>query len=135
MAMTIGTVAGAAGVNVATIRYYERRGILAEPRRTRSGYRQYDEGVVDRIRFIRRAQGLGFTLQEIEDLLALRVEDLDACRSVERATRARLASIESKIRELERLRVILGRLVRSCQEREKTSECPVLAMLEKGRER
>lgn len=133
MPMTIGALARAAGVNVATVRYYERRGILSVPRRTRSGYRQYTEGVVDRIRFIRRAQNLGFMLEEIEDLLALRVRDPEACHSVEQATRARLATVESKIRELERLRSILGRLVRSCEERETTDECPVLAMLEEGK--
>lgn len=130
MSMTIGRLAEAAGVSVPTVRYYERRGIVPEPPRTPSGYRQYDEAVVDRIRFIRRAQALGFTLQEIEDLLALRVDDPDACETVEGATRVKLDSIESKIGELERLRAILTRLVHCCEERATTSECPVLAMLE-----
>jgi MerR family transcriptional regulator, copper efflux regulator len=134
MAMRISTLAEAAGVNVPTVRYYERRGIIAEPPRTRAGYRQYDDGVVDRIRFIRRAQDLGFTLYEIEELLALRVEDPDACDAVEQATRSKLESVESKIRELERLREILGRLVRSCEVREQTSECPVLTTLEEREE-
>lgn len=130
MGMKIGTLAEAAGVNVTTIRYYERRGILPEPPRTRSGYRQYDEGVVDRIRFIKRAQDLGFTLAEIEDLLGLGVHDRSACDAVEEATRAKLDSVGAKIRELERLRTILRGLVRSCEGRETTSACPVLAMLE-----
>lgn len=134
MAMTIGTVAEAAGVNVPTVRYYERRGIIAEPPRTPSGYRQYDEAVVDRIRFIRRAQDLGFTLEEIEDLLGLRVDDPASCGRVEAATRSKLSSVETKIRELERLRTILSRLVRACGEREKTSACPVLEMLEEVEE-
>lgn len=134
MAMTIGSLAEAAGVNVPTVRYYERRGIIAEPPRTSAGYRQYDESVVDRIRFIRRAQDLGFALEEIEDLLGLRVDDPTSCGPVEAATRSKLASVEAKIRELERLRRILSRLVRACEEREETSACPVLEMLEDGEE-
>lgn len=132
MAMTIGSVAGAAGVKVPTVRYYERRGIIAEPPRTASGYRQYDESVVDRIRFIKRAQELGFTLDEIEDLLALRVEGPDSCTAVEEATSSKLRDVERKIRELERLRGVLARLARSCQAREATGECPVLEVLEDG---
>lgn len=135
MAMTIGALADAAGVNVPTIRYYERRGIIAEPPRTASGYRQYDQSVVRRILFIRRAQDLGFTLQEIQDLLGLRVHDPASCEVVEEATRSKLRSVESKLRELERLRGILNRLLQSCADRETTSECPVLALLEDGEER
>jgi Hg(II)-responsive transcriptional regulator len=132
MSMTIGAVAEAAGVNVATVRYYERRGIIAEPRRTESGYRQYDEPAVARIRFIRRAQVLGFSLDEIADLLALRVEDPAACGAVESATRAKLEAVESRTRELERLRGILKDLLGSCRARRATSECPVLELLEDG---
>lgn len=134
MGMTIGALSEAAGVNVSTVRYYERRGIIPEPPRTASGYRQYGEDVVTRIRFIRRAQDLGFTLEEIDDLLALRVADPAACEAVGATTRAKLDSVESKIRELERLRSILRALVRSCEARERTDECPVLAMLEVGEE-
>jgi MerR family transcriptional regulator, copper efflux regulator len=132
MSMTIGAVAEAARVNVATVRYYERRGIIAEPRRTESGYRQYDESAVARIRFIRRAQELGFSLDEIADLLALRVEDPAACGAVASATRAKLEDVESRIRELERLRGILKELLGSCQARRATTECPVLELLEDG---
>ena len=134
MTMTIGKLADSAGVNVATVRYYERRGIIPEPPRTDSGYRQYNAGAVSRLRFIKRAQDLGFTLEEIEDLLALRVDDTAACQAVESATRTKLASVESKIRELERLRAVLRRLVHSCEERERTAECPVLEMLEQEAE-
>jgi MerR family transcriptional regulator, copper efflux regulator len=132
MGMTIGAVAEAAGVNVATVRYYERRGIIAEPRRTASGYRQYDESAVARIRFIRRAQELGFSLDEIRELLALRVDDPTACGAVESATRAKLEYVESRIQELERLRGILKDLIGSCRARQATSECPVLELLEDG---
>ena len=130
MSMTIGKLAEAVGVEVSTLRYYERRGILREPPRTESGYRQYDETVVDRIRFVRHAQDLGFTLEEVEELLALRVDNPASCDAVEQATRAKLRSVDAKLRELRRLRSVLGRLVRACEDREETSECPVLAMLE-----
>lgn len=130
MGMTIGTVANAAGVEVSTLRYYERRGLLARPQRTQSGYRQYDESVVDRVRFVRRAQDLGFTLDEIEELLALRVDDPESCGAVKTATRAKLRSVESKVRELRRLGGVLARLVRACEENERTHECPVLEMLD-----
>lgn len=130
MPMKIGSVAEAAGVEVSTVRYYERRGLLAEPPRTDSGYRQYDQSVVHRIRFVRQAQDLGFTLEEIEELLELRVEDPASCGAVEETTRAKLGSVEAKIRELLRLRAVLVGLVRSCEAKEATEECPVLAMLE-----
>ena len=130
MGMKIGSVAEAAGVEVSTVRYYERRGLLAEPPRTESGYRHYDESVIDRIRFVRQAQDLGFALEEIEELLDLRVEDPASCGAVEEVTRAKLRSVDAKIRELRRLRAVLARLVRACEDREETSECPMLAMLE-----
>ncbi len=129
MGLTIGSLAEAAGVKVATVRYYERRGLIAEPPRTAAGYRHYDASVVDRIRFVRRAQDLGFTLEEIEDLLRLRVSSPASCARVEAATQAKLEAVESKIRELERLRATLHRLVQSCQKRKKTVACPVLEML------
>jgi MerR family mercuric resistance operon transcriptional regulator len=88
--------------------------------------------VVDRIRFIRRAQELGFTLEEIEDLLALRVRDPASCGAVEAAARSKLKGVEARMRELERLRVVLRGVVRSCRERERTSECPVLASVDEG---
>lgn len=130
MGMKIGSVAEAAGVEVSTVRYYERRGLLAEPPRTESGYRQYDASVIDRIRFVRQAQELGFTLEEIEELLDLRVEDPASCGVVEEATRAKLRSVDAKIRDLRRLRAVLARLVRACAEKETTAECPVLEVLE-----
>ncbi len=83
MAMTIGQVAAGAGVNIQTVRYYERRGLLPRAPRTASGYRQYDPDAVARLRFIKRAQDLGFSLQEIAELLELRVEHGAACAAVE----------------------------------------------------
>jgi MerR family copper efflux transcriptional regulator len=128
--LTIGDLAERAGVNVATVRYYERRGIIREPLRTASGYRQYDASTVDRIRFVKRAQELGFTLDQIGDLLELRVTDPEACPAVEKVARGKLAEVESKIAELTRLKDVLEGLIRACGDREVTRECPVLLILE-----
>lgn len=127
--MKIGQLASLAGVPAATIRYYERRGILAEPPRTHSGYRRYDVETADRLRFIKRAQELGFTLEEIEELLALRVEDPASCAAVEAKTREKIRDVARKISELKRLEAALSRLADACTTRTATVECPVLEML------
>lgn len=132
-ALTIGGLARAAGIGVETVRFYERRGLLPEPPRTPSGYRQYPADAVDRLRFIRRAQGLGFTLQEISDLLDLRVDEVAACGPVEARAREKLEQVGMKIGELRRLERALERLVRACQAREPTSDCPILEELEERR--
>jgi len=130
MALTIGDVAKAADVNVETIRYYERRKLFPPPPRTRSGYRQYTDEAVRRLRFIKRAQGLGFTLTEIEELLALRVHHAGACGPVERRVRQKLAVVEQKLDELRRLQRVLGRLADACAKRKTTADCPILEALE-----
>lgn len=132
MRMTIGDVAALAGVPTATVRYYERRGLIAKAPRTDSGYRQYPEEVVVRLRFIKRAQELGFTLAEIRDLLDLRVEDAAACVVVEAKTREKLEQVRGKIRELQRLEAALERLTVSCRNRTPTAECPMLEALADG---
>ncbi len=129
MALTIGQVARAAAVNIQTLRYYERRGLFPPPFRTRAGYRQYGEDAVDRIRFIKHAQELGFTLREIQELLGLRVQHGAACAAVERRTRAKIAVVEQKIRDLQRMRRALQGLVRACLARRPTGECPILEAL------
>ena len=130
MPMSIGVAAAAAGVNVQTLRYYERRGILDAPPRTEAGYRQYDAATVDRLLFIKRAQELGFTLGEIQELLSLRIEHAAACSDVETKARAKLAQVEQKIRGLQRLRDALEGLVGACERRQPTQECPILETLE-----
>lgn len=130
MAMTIGQLAARAGVNVQTVRYYERRELMPEPARTSSGYRQYSTGAVDRLRFIKRAQDLGFTLGEIAGLLALRIEHGSACGPVETQAREKIDVVERKIAELESMRRTLDRLVDACKAREPTAECPILEALE-----
>ena len=130
MSLRIGQVAAGASVNVETVRYYERTGMLAVPPRTVTGYRQYDAEVVRRIRFIKHAQALGFSLKEIRDLLALRVRHGAACGAIERKTRSKIALIDDKLRELTALRRTLEGLVASCEARETTAECPVLETLD-----
>lgn len=127
--MTIGELATAARVNAQTVRYYERRGILAEPPRTDSGYRQYEPEALARLRFIKRAQELGFTLEDIRELLELRVEDPAACPMVQAKTQTKLEKVQRKIRELERMERVLDQLAASCAAREATAECPILEML------
>jgi MerR family transcriptional regulator, copper efflux regulator len=128
--LTIGALAGAAGVGRETVRFYERRGLIAEPPRSPAGYRRYPPEVVQRLRFIRRAQELGFTLGEIEELLDLRVDEVSACGTVERRAREKLEQVETKITDLHRIGDALNRLVDKCQAREETSDCPILERLE-----
>ena len=129
MEMNIGKLAALAGVGTATVRYYERRGLLGAAPRTHSGYRRYDQQAAERLRFIRHAQELGFSLDDIRELLELRVDDPASCHQVEATAREKLGVIQQRIRELERMRQTLEGLVRSCQSRQLTNECPVLATL------
>jgi len=130
--LTIGELAQAAGVGRETVRFYERKGLIADPPRTASGYRQYPPDSVARLRFIRRAQGLGFTLEEIADLLALRVDEAAACGAVEARARQKLEGIAQKLTELQRMKRALDRLVQACAAREPTGDCPILDELEDG---
>jgi len=128
--LTIGKLAASAGVGRETIRYYERKGLLESPPRSAAGYRHYPPDAVDRLRFIRRAQELGFTLAEIIELLSLRVDEVSACGAVEARAREKLATVEDKIGDLRRIGDALSRLVEKCEAREPTSDCPILEELE-----
>lgn len=130
MALTISQVARAAGVNAETVRYYERRRLVPAPDRTPSGYRQYGDESIRRIRFIKRAQALGFTLEEIRGLLDLRVRRPSACDAVRQSTAAHLVVVNQKMAELRRLRGTLQHLANECLHRRPTAECPILAALE-----
>ncbi len=130
MPLTIGQLAEQAGVNVQTVCYYERRGLLPQPARTGAGYRQYPPDAADRLRFIRRAQNLGFSLEEIAELLALRVKHASACAAVEARARDKIALVDRKIGELERMKRTLHRLASACEAREPTGDCPILEALE-----
>jgi Hg(II)-responsive transcriptional regulator len=130
-----GEVAAQAGVNVQTLRYYERRGLLKEPERRASGYREYPADAVRLIRFIKRAQEIGFTLSEIEDLLRLRDDQDSACAEVRSAAEAKIEDIEQKIRHLRAMKRALGVLVASCATEGSPRHCPILEALDDGKER
>ena len=130
--LKIGQVAEAAGVSVETIRFYEREKLLAEPPRGPSGYRAYPEDVVDRILFIRHAKDLGFTLNEIRELLALRVTSNGRCEAVKQRAEKKLVDVEERIRSLQRIRRTLRKLVSDCDGQAPTSDCPILAVMESG---
>ena len=131
--LTIGQMAKQAQVNIETIRYYERRGLLPEPPRTASGYRQYSEEAVVRVRFIKHAQQLGFSLREVLELLALRVDADTTCADVREFALAKMAEIERKLQMLEQMKQALDRLAAMCQqEQAPTSACPILDALEQS---
>jgi len=126
MPMTRSEVADRADVNPETVRYYERRGLIPDPPRSSAGYRQYDASHVDRLRFIKRAQELGFTLSEIEDLLGLRVASGSQCDEVRTQAEAKIEDVEAKIRDLRRIRDALTELVDACAQQQTTGPCPIL---------
>lgn len=128
--MRIGELADRAGVNVQTVRYYERRGLLPEPDRTGSGYREYDESDLLRLRFILRAKALGFTLSEIGELLALRVDADTTAEDVRRHALQKIADTEAKIRDLERIRSALRHLVGVCEAQGSPAECALMHAIE-----
>ena len=130
MALTIGQVADAADVNIQTIRYYERRGLVPTPRRTSTGYRQYADDAVARLRFIKHAQELGFSLREIQELLGLQVRHGAACDAVARKTTDKIALVQQRIRDLQRMKRTLERLAAACAARRPTDECPILEAME-----
>jgi len=128
--MTVGKLAKAAGLNIETIRYYERRGLLPEPSRRASGYRLYSQEDLRRLRFILRAKELGFSLREIQELLDLRVDAKTNCDEVREQTEVKIGNIERKIADLERMREVLVKLAAACRNRGATDECPILEALE-----
>jgi MerR family mercuric resistance operon transcriptional regulator len=129
-ALTIGEVAKAAQIGVETVRFYEREGLIAEPPRRRSGYRQYPPDTVRRLRFIRRAKELGFTLKEIGELLDLRVAPARSCADVRALASAKIADVEAKLGDLARIQAALEKLARACRGKGPTSECPILDALD-----
>lgn len=133
--LTIGRLAKQVGVNIQTVRYYERRKLLPPTSRMPSGYRLYSDEALRRLRFIRNAQTLGFTLQEIAELLNLRVSSAVRCGDVQRKAQAKLVQVEAKRRDLRALACSLRVLVRNCQAGQPTDRCPILTSLEKERGR
>jgi MerR family copper efflux transcriptional regulator len=123
----IGTLAKRAGVSIDTVRYYERDGLLAPKTRLASGYRRYGELEVSRLRFIRRAQALGFSLKEVKELLAIS-NQRDVAR-VKRRAQEKLIDVERRIAELERVRSGLANLIAACPGHGRAADCPILQAL------
>ena len=123
--MTIGRAAKAAGVPATTLRYYEREGLLDAPVRTTAGYRMYDDQAVERLRFIRAAQAVGFTLDDIRTLLQL--DSHESCGNVRELLERRIGEVDRKLAELKYVRAALGKAVKQCQKSD--CACPVLSQL------
>src|SRR6185369_12757144 len=127
--MRIGAAAEQAGVNVQTLRYYERRGLLPRPPRRQSGYRDFPGDAVRIVRFIKRAQDLGFTLDEVEELLRLRRDTRRDRARIRAVAEKRVRQIEQKIAELTAMKQALGHLVHCCRDGSKL-ECPIIEALD-----
>ena len=125
--LTIGQVAKAAGVNVETIRYYQRLAMLEEPEKPLGGVRRYADEAVARVRFIKRAQELGFSLAEIQRLL--RLEEPQSCGAARALAAEKLALVESRVTDLERLRGVLKDLIARCDMRRGRIACPIIEAL------
>ena len=127
--LTTSQLANSAGVNVETLRYYERRGLLPEPPRRASGYRQYSQDDVARLQFIKRAKDLGFTLQDVQELLNLRVDPDTPCAMVKRRADLKIIDIEAKLQSLKRIKKALNKLAATCSGRGPVGDCPILEAL------
>ncbi len=128
--LTTGRLAKEAGVKIDTVRYYEKRGLLPKPPRKESGYRMFREDAVKRIIFIKHAQEIGFSLHEIEELLFLRVSSKTTCREVKKKTEAKIAEVDEKIQNLQRIKRALEKMADICRANKRIGDCPILDMLD-----
>ncbi len=128
--LTIGKLAKQAHVNRETVRYYERRRLLPRASRSMSGYRVFPDEALRRLRFIRHAKVLGFSLNEIRELLTLRINSIDTCDRVRERTEVKIADIDRKIQALQHMSDALSELVAACSRRGRTKDCPILDSLE-----
>ncbi len=129
--LTIGKLAHDSGTGIETIRYYEREGLLEQPARTGSGYRQYTPDVISRLRFIRHAKELGFSLKEAAELLSLKSNPQTTCGRIKKQTEEKIRDIEIRIASLQKMRRILKKLSTACPGSGPAIACPILDTLEK----
>jgi len=127
--LTIGRIAAGAGVNVETVRYYQRRGLIEEPEKAFGRYRHYPPATITRIRFIKKAQEVGFTLKDIAQLLHLDSET--ACVTIREFAAQKVTLIGNEISELKSMHTALSRLVRECDKQKRTGPCPIIEMLQR----
>jgi MerR family mercuric resistance operon transcriptional regulator len=134
----IGEVAARAKVNKETVRYYEKRKLITKPDRRRSGYRIFTQHHIDQIKFIKRAQELGFTLSEIKELLELRLDENTSCSQIRSEAQEKYRNVVEKIEDLQRIKKTLIDLIDSCSGNGPKGDCPILSALEgetkKGKE-
>ena len=130
---SIGQVAKRSGISVETIRYYEKEGLLEEPERKESGYRQYKGDAIARLSFIQQAKELGFSLREIGELLSIKSDKTTLCDDVKQLAQEKLDNIENKIRMLQRMKKSLKKLIDICPGQAPINDCPILDALEKKR--
>jgi DNA-binding transcriptional MerR regulator len=130
--LTIGELARRAGIGVETVRFYERKGLLADPRKHEAGYRLYEDSAVARLLFIKRAKLLGFTLNEIKALLTLRLDPEAHRGDIKQQLGDKIKTIEGKVNDLQRMRVVLHRLWLACDGEGPMEGCPILEALDHG---
>lgn len=128
--LTRGKLARLGGVNIATVRYYEKCGLLCNPPRTLSGYRLYAEDSVRRLHFIKQAKRLGFSLEEIQDLLSLSKQSSASCNEVRSRAKTKINNVNQKIDELRRIKGALESLADACHGKGETNACPILEALD-----
>lgn len=128
--LSIGQVAKEADVNIQTIRYYERVGLIPKAQRKESGYRQFSIDDILRIQFIKHAQAAGFLLKEIKELLALKVDSQTTCDDARKLTEIKIAEIDEKIQHMQRMKLTLENLTASCSGSGPTGDCPILVAFE-----
>jgi MerR family mercuric resistance operon transcriptional regulator len=128
--LTISRLAHLGGVNLETVRYYERRGLLPKPPRTQAGYRQFSPDAARRLRFIKRAQELGFSLDEVQELLALRIEPRKNRAAIRSRAQTKIADIDRKIAALTDMKATLLDLALRCKQCGPSADCPILASLD-----
>ncbi|GJL53021.1 MAG: Hg(II)-responsive transcriptional regulator [Nitrospirales bacterium] len=133
--MRIGQVAKSAGVHIETIRFYERKGLIAQPPRNNGGYRQYPQEAVARIRFIKRAKDLGFSLTEIAELLSFQANPMATCADVKQRAEAKILAIQERVKDLQTMKHALGKLVESCSGSGSLDHCPIIDCFEIHKEK
>ncbi|WP_407270650.1 MerR family transcriptional regulator [Radiobacillus sp. PE A8.2] len=133
--LAISEVARVCGVNIETIRYYEKRGLIQEPPRTASGYRSFSKEVIERINFIKRAQELDFSLSEIQKLIRITDNDKNfTAEDAQQFAKEKLSEVEQKIRGLESVKSLLGDLLERCSGKGPICECPIIQDLSRQKE-
>jgi len=128
--MSIGTLSKQTGIGIETIRFYERLGLVVPIGRKSSGYRIFDDGSLKALGFIKHAKELGFSLNEIQELLSLKADKKSKCQNVQVKAATQLESVNEKIKNLERIKTTLTTLIQQCKQRKTNSECPILDALE-----